>query len=232
MAVLKKPIKKPVEKDEIPMFHEGDKAYFIDDGKDYHGEITEVDGDKLTIKVDEDSYQVTVGEDEIHLEKTEKKLKTPLGGAKAKAKPAGKADDFADAFNKVNAAVANTGGLPPGKHKCAAVELGLRDSDKGLSGFIKYTVMDNDDEANEKSGVSFYQLLNEAGEEQEGFGYFKRDLILLGMDEDTQLTRRSDLEEMLEDIAKKEMYVEVTVREKGGFTNIFLNEVLDQDDKP
>lgn len=240
MAVLKKPVKKIEKQEKIPMFHIGDKVMFEDDGKKYHGEVTEVDNDsdQATVEVPDDgAYQVPFNELKSDVEdaKPVKSLKTPIGrGAAKSVNPvkAGAGDDFASAFNKVNAASSGGASLPPGKHNCVAIELGLRDSDKGLSGFVKYTVLDAEDAANDASGVAFYQLLNSEGEPQEGFSFFKRDLVLLGMDEDTVLERRSDLEEILESLASKELYVEVTVREKNGYTNIFLNQLLDQDEKP
>ncbi len=236
MPILKKTPKSKKEVEEkVPMFHEGDKVMVDIDGADTECEITELDNDKETAEVKDengDKYDCTF--EELKLINKKAKKKEPEVEEETKTpKKKGGANSFAGIFNKTKAA-SGGGGIKDGRYEAIVVELGINETEKGMSGFIKYTIVnDEKNDQDGKTGVEFFQLLNAEGEEQKGLEFFKGSLVQLGMDEDAEISKRADLEEILEDIQDKKLWVEINVRKKDGYTHHYLNQVMDdQDSKP
>jgi hypothetical protein len=217
MPILKKAQSKPKKREEkIPMFHEGDIVTFDVDGTEFEGKIKEVNTDDENATVEDDNGDEYVCEfKELTLKQIEEKK-----GKKAE-KSNKKADSFAERFNKTKAA-SGGGGLPEGKWEAETVEAGLNQTDKGLSGFIKYEITEAEHEG--RQGVNFYQIENADGEEMPGLSYMKGDLQTLGvLEEDTVISSRAEFEEILEQVGDQELII--NVREKGGYTNIFIAEM-------
>lgn len=223
MAILKKPTKKPEKKEKIPMWHKGNLVTFDVDGTDVEGKISSVDNDEETaLVVDDNGDEYTCTFAEMTLKKDEEPEVEEKPKAKAKTgKSKGGADSFAEKFNSTKAATGG-GGLPEGKWEAETVEAGLSETDKGLSGFIKYEITEAEHEG--RQGVQFYQIQNAEGEWQQGFEFFKGALETLGLiDSDTEINSRADFEEILEGVGKQEVII--TVKEKGGYTNIYIAEM-------
>lgn len=133
---------------------------------------------------------------------------------------------FADAFD----AVKPGGGWPDGKYEAYVVNLEL-DGEIAPPGQpqgklkAKITYEGAEDESEAVAGKEMsqqYSLSDDNGEMMAGCGFLKRDMETLGYKDFTL----NDLEEMFGEIVQQRPRVKIGVRYKDGFTNAFLNGVV------
>lgn len=234
MPSLKKVKKAPAVKRSEPEWEVGQKVSFEDEGNTLTGEITEVDGETITIETEDGAYEVEAGdltkvEDEPDEVKPRAKTKAKAGNGAAK--PKGRGTSFAKLFNEAEPADV-VAGFPDGNWEALIIGGEVNEDDeKGISCYLEYVGV-NDEKVEGKTQRTYFQLADAEGEPQQGLNYFKRALSLLGREE-VQIEDIADLTTIIEDIAADEPWVSIQVKTKKGYSNIYLQGLMDdQDDKP
>jgi hypothetical protein len=134
------------------------------------------------------------------------------------------------------------GGLPIGDWEALAYTGLAEEGEKGLSAYIEYVGV-HDDDVNGKTQRAYYNLKDADGEWSEGATYFKRDLLILGFEEEQlELSDEDDNDAIIEEfnkllkkLRKMEPWVSIKVKpaKKAGYTTLYLGGLMDdQEDKP
>jgi hypothetical protein len=129
-------------------------------------------------------------------------------------------------------------GPPLGRHEALITGVSDLDTDQGLSVSLECIIVNSEENEGRKAFLNYGILKREEvdGEIEEtasqGIGYLKRDMELL----DHPLVgpeNKKDLLKQMQAIADEEPWVNIEVKKKGIYTNVFLQGVQeDQDDKP
>lgn len=149
-------------------------------------------------------------------------------------------DDGGDSFmSRLKGTKAAEGGgftkLKPGQFEALAFSGGLYEdpATPKQAIWIDYCIV-NDDGANEgRNGRAFYNIIDKEGDEANGMPYLVRDLEILGIDYSGAKSIENFAEILGEALDQLCPYVVIDVVFKNGFTNIYLNSVMDnQSQKP
>jgi hypothetical protein len=145
---------------------------------------------------------------------------TAKGGTK-KAPPAprgdeaGGGDSEADLFDSTKA----QGAIDGGKYVAIIGEAVLQDKDeKGRSCRFQYEIA-TDGEFRGQKVTQFYKMFEANGDAGKGLAFLKKDLAVLGYSD----IKFGDLENVFEEIVEKNIGCNVTVKQNGQFTNVYLN---------
>lgn len=243
---------------EVFIPEKGGKVSFDMDGEETFGIVTSVDKKKQIAEVkgeDGTLYDCRFDEltgvpDEEEKEEKEEEEEEEKPSKKSSGKKVKEADEdegggkksYASAFNR-SKPKERGGGFPVGNHEALVNGGECSDTDKGIKVKIQFVGV-NGEEVEGKIQHQFYNLKGENGEwNEDGVGFFKRDMIEFGFDEDDLTSDASDDEEFVEFVngllkRLKKMLPWVAIRvveqkNKPGFTNIFINGLMeDQDQKP
>lgn len=153
------------------------------------------------------------------------KKPTPKASAKGgtkKAPPAPRGDEQtggggseADLFDQTKA----QGAIDGGKYVAIIGEAILQDKDeKGRSCRFQYEIA-TDGEFRGQKVTQFYKMFEANGEAGKGLAFLKKDLAVLGYSD----IKFGDLEQVFEEIVQKNIGCNVTVKQNGQFTNVYLN---------
>lgn len=229
MAKLKQ-VKKA--KQTAPEWEEGQRVSFEDEGNTIEGKISAVDGDTITVQAGDDAYEVDASDltriaDEVEPRKPKAKTKASNGSAKPKSR----GTSFAKLFNEAEPADVISG-FPDGNWEALIIGGEVNeDEEKGTSVYLEFVGV-NDEKIEGKTQRTYYQLADAEGAGLPGLNYFKRDLTMLGYD-DVEIEDVADLQPILDGIAGEEYWVSIQVKSKKGYSNIYLQGLMDdQDDKP
>lgn len=139
--------------------------------------------------------------------------------------PAGGSGSFAGLFDKASA---KAGGVdvPAGDYEAVLVYAKIEPpNDKGTAVLFKYYIADKGDHHG-KVVPSYYGVMNPDGSEGKGMGYFKRDIAKLGFPG----VAGADVEEALSQLEEAQDGVAIKVKIKDGYTNIYLDGVVEGSD--
>ena len=122
--------------------------------------------------------------------------------------------------------------LPIGKFEALATEGGKLEKDGRWSAWIDFTLTEG--EAEGQKGRSFFFVENDEGDIQVGASILHRMLAQMGyVDADEPFHSKDHIEELLAEIAINPCWVVIKVAVKAGYTNIYLDKVMEnQDEKP
>lgn len=125
----------------------------------------------------------------------------------------------ADAFD----AQKPLGAIDGGKYVALIGEMILQKEDeKGQSARVSYEIA-TDGEFRGQKVTQFYKLFEADGSIGKGAAFLKRDLAVLGHAD----VKFGDLEEVFEQIVADNVGANVTVKQNGQFTNVYLNGVTE-----
>lgn len=115
------------------------------------------------------------------------------------------------------------GAIDGGKYVALVAELVLGESDdKGQSARATYEIA-TDGEFRGQKVTQFYKLFESDGSIGKGAAFLKRDLAILGHED----VKFADLKDTFEEIVNDQIGVNVTVKQNGQFTNVYLNGVTE-----
>jgi hypothetical protein len=125
----------------------------------------------------------------------------------------------ADAFD----AAKPQGQIDGGKYVALIAEMVLQDpDDKGQSARVKYEIA-TEGEFRGADVTQFYKLFEADGSVGKGAAFLKRDLAVLGHAD----VKFGDLEETFEEIVNDQVGCNVTVKQNGQWTNVYLDGVTE-----
>lgn len=128
---------------------------------------------------------------------------------------AGGGDSEANLFDSTKA----QGAIDGGKYVAIIGEAVLQDKDeKGRSCRFQYEIA-TDGEFRGQKVTQFYKMFEANGEAGKGLAFLKKDLAVLGYSD----IKFGDLEQVFEEIVDKNIGCNVTVKQNGQFTNVYLN---------
>lgn len=135
-----------------------------------------------------------------------------------------KRSSFASAFDETPPATGMSGSdVPPGKYEAIITYAALKDeNDKGQAVLIKYEIADEGDSQG-KTLHSYYTVFDKSGGVGKGMGFLRRDLAKLGYSD----LSGEQVEEALEEVAKDQLGVAITVKVKDGWTNVYLDGIVE-----
>ena len=121
---------------------------------------------------------------------------------------------------------------PPGNYSALVTEAqGVIDGDK-TAVYIEVTIVDDDDLAGKACRI-YFNFTDENGDDANGMPYFKAAMVMFGIDPDKEITSWDSMCELLAQTAEQNMWCHINVKKKGKWTNIYLDDVPeDQDSKP
>lgn len=239
--------KAKTKKTEDVVFEVGQRVSFDYDGNTTEGNVTSVNLKKEVCDVETDDNETLECDfDELTLvekkvvKKSSKKEESEEKEEKSSKKSSGGTRSLTSLFKKAKVAPKNSFGLPPGNYECLVNGGEADQNDKGISAYLEYVAVNcEDSEIDGRSHRAFYGLVDADGEPQQGIEYFKRDLLELGITEEELEGLDDDddlidaINKLLRKIAKAQPWVSVQVKQKGDYTNLFLQGVMeDQDQKP
>lgn len=121
----------------------------------------------------------------------------------------------ADLFDQTKA----QGAIDGGKYVAIIGEAILQDKDeKGRSCRFQYEIA-TDGEFRGQKVTQFYKMFEADGSAGKGLAFLKKDLAVLGYSD----IKFGDLEQVFEEIVEKNIGCNVTVKQNGQFTNVYLN---------
>lgn len=142
-----------------------------------------------------------------------------------------------DAFaQKMAETEANEGGnwTPPpvGTYSALVTEAqGVVDGDK-TSAYFEVTIVEDEDISGKTCRI-YFNFTDENGDEMGGMPYFKQALTMFGIDPDKEITSWDSACDILANIAQENMWCHISVKKKGKYTNVFIDDVPEnQDEKP
>ena len=117
--------------------------------------------------------------------------------------------------------------LPAGEQKAILADIQVnKDKTKGTAVFFKWQGVD---EAEGKTSSQMYKLTDGEGTKAPGLAYLMRDLALLGYEG----IKGKNLEKTLKEIVEEEITAIVNVKEKGEYTNVYVQGLpVDEDVDP
>ncbi len=226
----------------------GSTVTFDNEGDEVTAKVTEVDGKIATVEDDENVYEVPLKDltlvEEEDAETPKKKVKGKVvadddDDDAPKSRSKGKGVSLAKLFNKAEKKEGGGGGIPPGEWDALLVEAGYTVTENGHAAFFQYVGTNSDEEeVFGKSSKKMFFLIDKDGNPNEnGWDYFKTDLVTLGFEEELEDEVDSDeMDRILKKIAKKQPWVELNVvprKDDPRYNNIYVNAMKeDQDDKP
>lgn len=165
--------------------------------------------------------------------KPQQEEKSPTPGTSKNPMKGPARDAFAE---KMAATDATEGGVyvppPPGNYSALVTEAqGVVDGDKTCA-YFECTIVDNEDLAGKTCRI-YFNFTDENGDEATGMPFFKSALVMFGIDPDKEITSWDSMCEILAQIAEAQMWCHINVKKKSKWTNIYLDDVPeDQDSKP
>lgn len=139
-----------------------------------------------------------------------------------------------DAFSKrFNSSDGKAAFIPPepGQYNALITEIQATRDDEGVKEtvYIECTITDDSDPG--KTARIYFNFSDVEGKEGSGMPFFKSALKMLGFDE--ELKSWDHLQEVCASVVEQQPWVIIDVKQKGKYTNIYLNSVPeDQDSKP
>ena len=124
-------------------------------------------------------------------------------------------------------------GLPVGVHETFLTGSGQQEKETGaFVVYFEYTVV-KDQKLVGRSGRCFYNVLTADEEQDRGMEYLKRDMALLGFEEEMDnVDSKQDLLDLMEHISQQKLWVIIEAKIRNSFLNLFIQDVPDQDDAP
>lgn len=127
----------------------------------------------------------------------------------------GEGESKADIFDQTKP----QGVIDGGKYVALIAELVLQDADeKGQSVRINYEIASEGEFRGQKV-AQFYKCFEADGSAGKGLAFLKRDMAILGYPD----CKFGELKDVFEEIVEKEMGANVTVKQNGQFTNVYLD---------
>jgi hypothetical protein len=152
----------------------------------------------------------------------------PSGGTKRPPAPrqdegeeqsGGGGESKADLFDKTKA----QGAIDGGKYVALISEMVLQKPDeKGQSARVVYEIASEGEFQGQKV-TQFYKMFEADESMGKGLPFLKKDLAVLGYSD----VKFGDLEEVFEEIVEKNVGCNVTVKQNGQFTNVYLNSLAE-----
>jgi hypothetical protein len=125
----------------------------------------------------------------------------------------------ADAFD----AAKPMGAIDGGKYVALLAEMVLQDPDeKGQSARVTYEIATEGEFRGQKV-TQFYKLFEADETPGKGLQFLKRDLVVLGQPD----VKFGDLENVFEELVSQQIGCNVTVKQNGQFTNVYLNGITE-----
>lgn len=129
------------------------------------------------------------------------------------------AESKADVFDNAKA----QGAIDGGKYVALIGEMVLqKEDDKGQSARVAYEIATEGEFQGQKV-TQFYKLFEADKSMGKGLPYLKKDLAVLGYED----VKFGDLENVFEEIVDKNVGCNVTVKQNGQFTNVYLNSLAE-----
>lgn len=227
-------------------FEDGQRISMDLEGTLTYANIVTIDKKKETadVKTDDGGLYVcefdemTVEEDDAGKEPADDEAPT---GKAAKGSSDSGSKSLADRFNAIPKSEGGAMGLPKGNWEALIIDMDCAETEKGISAYFEIVGV-SDAEVEGKTTRKYYQLFDAAGEAQEqGIGFFKQDLVNVGIDEDDIEVQGEDNEELIASIkkimkkvVKTEPWITITVKEgKNNYMNTYINGLMEnQKEKP
>lgn len=152
----------------------------------------------------------------------------------SKEKNIKKVDHFATAFNKATREANSYGKLPDGKYVAYCFDAKMFEKDGTLRAYLDYVIAEEDNEdVYGLTGRAFYTIANEEGETTTGAGFLGLALAKLGvMNPEEGIRSQEHLAELLDGINKSPVPCVIEVKERKGYTNIYVLKQIPEDEAP
>lgn len=159
-----------------------------------------------------------------------KRSAPPAKGGKTQQKktppaPRGDGDENAGGESKADLfdSTKPQGAIDGGKYVALIAEMILQKPDeKGQSARVTYEIATEGEFQGQKA-TQFYKMFEADESAGKGLAFLKRDLAVMGYSD----VKFGDLEDVFEEIVNKNVGANVTVKQNGQFTNVYLNSLAE-----